>query len=54
MNAIQTAKARGVNIVGIAMDEQGMRVSGNGGLADILDNWDFRQGRRPHLMYTVT
>ena len=54
MNAIQTAKPRGLNIVGVAMDAQGMRVSGKGGLADVLDNWDFRLGRRPHLMYTVT
>ncbi|RJE22543.1 Aromatic amino acid aminotransferase [Aspergillus sclerotialis] len=54
MNAIQTAKPRGLNIVGIAMDAQGMRVSGKGGLADVLDNWDFRLGRRPHVLYTVT
>lgn len=54
MNAIQTAKPRGLNVVGIAIDEQGMKASGKGGLADVLDNWDFRQGRRPHLMYTVT
>lgn len=54
MNAIQTAKPRGLNIVGVAMDAQGMRVSGKGGLADVLDNWDFRVGRRPHVLYTVT
>lgn len=54
MNAIQTAKPKGLNIVGIAVDEQGMMASGEGGLADVLDNWDFRKGRRPHLMYTVT
>ncbi|KAL1847884.1 hypothetical protein Plec18170_008294 [Paecilomyces lecythidis] len=54
MNAIQTARPKGLNIVGITVDEQGMAVSGPGGLADVLDNWDFRKGRRPHLMYTVT
>lgn len=54
MNAIQTVKPRGLNIVGVAMDEQGMRVHGRGGLAEVLDGWDFRYGRRPHLMYTVT
>lgn len=54
MNAIQTVRPRGLSIVGVAMDAQGMRVSGKGGLADVLDNWDFRKGRRPHLMYTVT
>ncbi|KAJ5708901.1 Pyridoxal phosphate-dependent transferase major region subdomain 1 [Penicillium malachiteum] len=54
MNAIQTAKPRGLNIVGVAMDGEGMCAFGKGGLADILENWDARQGRRPHLMYTVT
>ncbi|KAF9885424.1 hypothetical protein FE257_012946 [Aspergillus nanangensis] len=54
MNSIATAQPRGVNIVPIAMDAQGMRASGEGGLADVLENWDFRRGRRPHLMYTIT
>lgn len=53
MNAIQTARPRGVNIVGVAVDGQGMCVSGKGGLADVLENWDFRRGQRPHLMYTI-
>lgn len=52
--AIETVRPRGLNIVGVAMDDQGMRASGVGGLADVLENWDFRRGRRPHLMYTVT
>lgn len=54
MNAIETAKPKGLNIVGVAMDAQGMKVSGKGGLADVLDNWNFQLGRRPHLLYTVT
>ncbi|QVM11616.1 hypothetical protein D8B26_006262 [Coccidioides posadasii str. Silveira] len=54
MNAIQTAQPRGINIVPVVVDSQGMRVEGKGGLADVLDNWDFSRGRRPHLMYTVT
>ncbi|KAJ5280354.1 hypothetical protein N7478_005726 [Penicillium angulare] len=54
MNAIQTAQPLGLNIVGVAMDGEGMRASGKGGLADVLENWNFRQGRRPHVMYTVT
>ncbi|KAJ5573735.1 uncharacterized protein N7459_008162 [Penicillium hispanicum] len=54
MNAIQTVRPRGLNVVAVAMDGQGMRASGEGGLADVLENWDFRRGRRPHLMYTVT
>ena len=54
MNAIQTIRPRGLNVIQVAMDEQGMRVSGEGGLADVLGNWDYRRGRRPHLMYTIT
>lgn len=54
MNAIQTVKPKGLNIVPVAVDAQGMLASGKGGLADVLENWDFRKGRRPHLMYTVT
>ncbi|CEJ60440.1 hypothetical protein PMG11_09013 [Penicillium brasilianum] len=54
MNAIQTIRPRGLNTVTVAVDSQGMLASGKGGLADVLENWDFRRGRRPHLMYTVT
>jgi DNA-binding transcriptional MocR family regulator len=53
MSAIQTARPKGVNIVGVAMDGQGLRVTGKGGLEDVLENWDFRRGRRPHLLYTI-
>ncbi|KAF2743199.1 aromatic amino acid aminotransferas-like protein [Sporormia fimetaria CBS 119925] len=54
MNAVQTARPRGMNIVPVAMDAQGMMASGKGGLEDVLKNWDSSRGRRPHLMYTVT
>jgi len=54
MNAIQTAKPRGFNIVPVAIDDEGMTTKGPGGLEHVLDNWDFTRGRRPHLMYTVT
>ncbi|KAE8380773.1 aromatic amino acid aminotransferase [Aspergillus bertholletiae] len=54
MNAVTTVKPRGLNIVPVAIDAQGMLARGKGGLADVLDNWDFRKGRRPHLMYTIT
>jgi DNA-binding transcriptional MocR family regulator len=54
MNAIQTAKPRGLNIVPVAIDSEGMLAKGKGGLEDVLENWDFSRGRRPHLMYTVT
>jgi DNA-binding transcriptional MocR family regulator len=53
MNAIQTVAPRGLNVAGVVMDGQGMLASGKGGLQDVLENWDFRLGRRPHLMYTV-
>ncbi|KAK2746003.1 hypothetical protein FQN55_005825 [Onygenales sp. PD_40] len=54
MNAIQTARPRGLNVAAVAMDSDGMMVQGKGGLADVLENWDFHNGKRPHLMYTVT
>lgn len=54
MNAVTTVKPRGLNVVPVAIDVQGMLARGKGGLADVLENWDFRKGRRPHLMYTIT
>lgn len=54
MNAIQTVLPRGLNVVPVATDVKGMKASGKGGLADVLENWDYSRGRRPHLMYTVT
>lgn len=54
-NSIQTAAPYGIGIVPIGMDVEGIRSDGPGGLRDILEHWDSRvQGRRPHLMYTVT
>lgn len=54
MNAIQTAAPRGINVVPVKVDAEGMMAEGPGGLADILDNWDFHRGKRPHIIYTVT
>lgn len=54
MNAVQTVKPRGANIVPVAIDDEGMLATGKGGLEDVLKNWDSSRGRRPHLMYTVT
>lgn len=54
MNAIQAAKPRGMNIVPVELDDEGMVVEGKGGLRDVLENWDHKKGRRPRLMYTVT
>ncbi|KUL92350.1 hypothetical protein ZTR_02290 [Talaromyces verruculosus] len=54
MNAVQTVEPRGLNVVTVGVDADGMRASGPGGLADVLENWDFSNGKRPHLMYTVT
>jgi DNA-binding transcriptional MocR family regulator len=54
MNAIQAARPRGMNIVPVALDDEGMMASGKGGLEDVLQNWDEQRGKRPHLIYTVT
>ncbi|GIK00716.1 hypothetical protein Aspvir_004745 [Aspergillus viridinutans] len=54
MNAIQTARPRGLNIAAVTMDDQGILAYGKGGLADVLEHWDYSKGRRPHLLYTIT
>jgi DNA-binding transcriptional MocR family regulator len=54
MNAVQAGKPRGLQVVPIAIDLEGMLPSGPGGLEDVLENWDESKGMRPHLMYTVT
>ncbi|KIX09611.1 uncharacterized protein Z518_00691 [Rhinocladiella mackenziei CBS 650.93] len=54
MNAIQAARPRGLNIVPVAIDDEGMMAHGPGGLEDVMAHWDKNKGKRPHLMYTVT
>lgn len=53
-NVLTQAAPRGMQIVAVEADEGGMVVSGKGGLEDVLANWDYAKGKRPHLMYTVT
>ena len=53
MNAIQAAAPRGLQIVPVAMDGEGMMYEGSGGLREVLSTWDVTKGKRPHLMYTV-
>ena len=53
-NALSAAKPRGMHVVGVEIDSEGMLAYGPGGLQDVLENWDIRNGRRPHVMYTVT
>lgn len=57
MNAIQAVKPRGLNIVPVAMDAEGMLAHGHPrSLHNVLSNWDVERdgGKRPHIMYTVT
>jgi len=54
MNAVQAARPRGLNIVPVAVDDEGMCPNGPHGLLDVLENWDISKGKRPHLLYTVT
>ncbi|RMD42198.1 hypothetical protein DV735_g2919, partial [Chaetothyriales sp. CBS 134920] len=54
MNAIQSVQWRGLAVVPVKIDEEGMLADGPGGLADVLANWDILKGKRPHLLYTVT
>ena len=54
MMAVQSARPRGLNIVPVEVDDEGMKPDGQGGLEEVLENWDVGKGRRPHLIYTVT
>ena len=54
MNAIAAARPRGLNIVPVAIDDEGMKAHGTGGLYRVLSTWDQSRGKRPHLIYTVT
>ena len=51
MNAVQATRPRGLNIVPVKVDDEGMTASG---LEDVLEGWDESKGKRPHLIYTVT
>jgi DNA-binding transcriptional MocR family regulator len=53
-NALATAMPRGLNIVPVEIDDEGMLAEGPGGLREVLENWDFKKGKRPRLIYTVT
>jgi len=54
MNAVQACRPRGLQVVPVKIDLEGMRPDGPGGLEDVLASWDDSKGKRPHLMYTVT
>ncbi|KAJ4145814.1 hypothetical protein LMH87_004647 [Akanthomyces muscarius] len=53
-NALACVEPRGIQVVPVDIDSDGMMGKGPGGLQDILQNWDPRQGARPHFIYTVT
>jgi DNA-binding transcriptional MocR family regulator len=53
-SGLQASQPRGLQIVPVKIDAQGMLASGPGGLEDILTNWDERKGKLPHLLYTIT
>lgn len=55
--AIATARPRGMNVVPIAIDAEGMLAYGHPqALYNVLSNWDAAKegSKRPHMMYTVT
>lgn len=53
-NALSQALPRGVQAIPVRADEGGMVATGPGSLEDVLANWDYARGKRPHLLYTVT
>ncbi|KAH6983561.1 aromatic amino acid aminotransferase [Ilyonectria sp. MPI-CAGE-AT-0026] len=50
---IAQIKPRDVNIVPVKMDAEGMLAYGTGGLQDVLQNWDYTRGKRPHVVYII-
>ena len=46
-------RPRDVNIVPIKMDSEGMLADGAGGLLEVLETWDFANGKRPHAVYII-
>ncbi|KAL5624566.1 hypothetical protein BROUX41_004626 [Berkeleyomyces rouxiae] len=53
-NVLAQAMPLGMNIVPVELDEEGVLAYGPGSLDDVLGDWDCSQGKRPHIMYTVT
>lgn len=53
-NVLAQSLPRGIGVVPVEIDDEGMLASGPGGLESVLASWDDTRGRRPHLMYTVT
>ncbi|KAF7546569.1 hypothetical protein G7046_g9261 [Stylonectria norvegica] len=53
-NVLTQARPKGVQVVPVEIDGQGMLADGPGGLEEVLENWDFSKGRRPHFIYSVT
>ncbi|KAI1328807.1 pyridoxal phosphate-dependent transferase [Xylariaceae sp. FL0255] len=53
-NILGQAQPRGIQVIPVELDSEGMSPYGPGGLEDVLANWDDSKGKRPHLLYTVS
>lgn len=53
-NVLSQAEPKGVQTVAVRVDNQGMVAFGAGGLEDVLTTWDYRNGKLPSLLYTIT
>lgn len=53
-NAIACVEPRGIQVVPVEIDSEGMMAKGAGGLKDVLENWDYDKGMLPHFIYSVT
>lgn len=49
--AAEAARVRGLNIVSVDMDHEGLLPEK---LSEKLENWDTSKGKRPHILYTVS
>ncbi|KAK5988274.1 Aromatic amino acid aminotransferase C56E4.03 [Cladobotryum mycophilum] len=48
-----SAQPRGLQIVPVTVDAEGILAFGPRGLEDVLANWNEANGKRPHLLYTI-
>ncbi|CAK7207883.1 hypothetical protein SEUCBS139899_010698 [Sporothrix eucalyptigena] len=53
-NVLSQIAPKGMQVVTVEADADGMVPYGPGSLEDVLANWDPSKGRRPHILYTVT
>lgn len=50
---IAQIKPKGINVVPVKMDAEGMLAHGDGSLSYVLQTWNSALGKRPHVVYII-